>query len=115
MDNQIPKYNRIRGALEGIALFTKAATIKNVQSVTGLVETFTVETGRHPEVGDYVFVEMVDENTEVTRLALPPKVVNAIVRQREALTGRTRSRAAKDQAKARKERGEVPGFMRKAG
>lgn len=113
-DNTVAKYDRVRGGLEGVALFTKPSTVKNVQIITGKAETFVVETARHEEFGDTIFVECMDENG-VTRLALPPKVANAIARQRESLTTRSRSRAAKAVAQERKDRGELPGFMRKVG
>jgi len=113
-DNTVAKYDRIRGMLEGVALFTKPSTIvPKVEEITGRSDTFIVETCRQEEVGDTIFVRCVDE-TGVVRMALPPRVADAIARQRQALTDRTRSRAAKSQAQARKERGEVPGFMRKA-
>ena len=111
-DNTVAKYDRVRGGLEGVALFTKPSTIKNVQIITGKTETFVVETARHGELGDTIFIECMDEDG-VTRLALPPKVAEAIARQRDSLTTRSRSRAAKAIAQERKERGEVP-FMRKS-
>lgn len=110
-DNTVKKYDRVRGGLEGVALFTKPSTVKNVQIITGKTETFVVETARHEELGDYIFVECMDE-AGVTRLALPPRVANAIASQRESLTARRRSRAAKATAQGRKDRGELPGFMR---
>lgn len=112
-DNTIQKYDRIRGGLHGVALFTKPSTIRNIQTITGRAETFVVETARHEELGDYIFVECVDE-TGVTRLCLPPKVANAIASQRDSLTTRRRSIAGKRIAKERKDRGELPGFMKKA-
>jgi hypothetical protein len=109
-DNTISKYDRLRGGVNG--LFTKPSTIKVVQEITSKTETFVVETGRDDERGgDFVFIECVDE-TGVTRLALPPRVANAIASQRESLTSRRRSLAGKRLAKERKDRGEVPGFMR---
>jgi hypothetical protein len=108
-DNTIPKYNRLRGGLN--ATFTRPTTFKVVEFATGIAETYTVETGR-AEDGDYCFVERVDE-VGVIRICLPPKVVNAIARQRESLTTRSRSRIGKELAKARKDRGELPGFMLK--
>lgn len=66
----------------------------------------------YEEKGDYVFIECVDDS-EVTRLALPPKVANAIASQRDALTARRRSQAGKVRAREAKERGELPGFMRR--
>lgn len=111
-DNSVSKYDRVRGGLEGVALFTKPSTIKNVQIITGKTETFVIETARHEEIGDTIFIECMDDSG-VTRLALPPKVANAIAAQRDSLTARRRSRAAKAAATARKERGEVLGFLRK--
>lgn len=111
-DNTIAKYDRTRGQLEGVALFTRPSTIRVVQAITGKTETFVVETGRREDLGDFIFVECMDE-TGVTRLALPPKVANAIAAQRDSLTARRRSIAGKRVAKERMDRGELPGFMKK--
>lgn len=111
-DHTIAKYDRVRGGLDGIAMFTKPSTVKNTTIITGKSETFVIETARHAELGDTIFVECLDD-TGVTRLALPPKVANAIAAQRDSLTTRGRIRAGKAQAQARKDRGELPGFMRK--
>ena len=109
----ISKYDRRRGGLKDIAMFTKPSTIRNIENITGKAETFVVETCRYEEHGgDYVFVECVDDGG-VTRLCLPPKVANAIAAQRDSLTKRRRSAASRRTAQARKERGELPGFMRK--
>lgn len=96
-DRVISKYDRLRGGLKGIAMFTKPSTVRTIEDLTGKAETFVVETCRHEDNGDYIFVEQVDENG-VTRMALPPKVANAIASQRDALTGRRRSAAAKRRA-----------------
>lgn len=118
-DYSVVKFDRIRGALHGTALFSKPATITEIETVTGKAETFIVETGRHElkngsgMFGDTIFVQCVDENGTVTRLALPPRVSNAIASQRDSLTARRRSKASKAVAQARKERGELPGFLRK--
>ena len=108
----ISKYDRLRGSLKDIAIFTRPSTVKNVQNLTGKAETFVVETCRYEELGgDFIFVECVDESG-VTRLALPPKVANAIAAQRKSLTAKRRSLAAEKLAQERKARGELPGFMR---
>ncbi len=62
-------------------------------------------------VGAFAFDESI---AGVTRLALPPRVADAISRQRDTLSAKSRSRAAKALAQARKDRGELPGFMRKS-
>ena len=112
-EKTIKKYDRVRGDLEGVAVFTKPSTVMNVQVMTGKAETFTVVTARHHELGDYIFVECVDEDG-VTRVALPPKVSRAILRQRDSLTAMIRSRHGKEVAKKRKERGEPWPFLKKA-
>lgn len=117
-DHQISKYDRIYHGLHDVCLKTKASTIKNVAFLGS--ESFIVQTMRlgaahstkEQEEGDYVFIELQDASG-LTRLALPPKVVNVIVAQRESLTSRNRSIKGKASAKARMERGELPAFMKK--
>lgn len=111
-DNTINKFDRIRGSLHNVALFTKPSTIKNVENITGRTETFVVETCRYEDQGDTIFIECVDDSG-VTRLALPPKVSFVISAQRDSLTAKRRSAAGKRRAQEMKARGEVPGFMRK--
>ena len=85
----------------------------HVQNITGKTETFVVETGRYDEMGgDFIFVECLDESG-VTRLCLPPRVANAIASQRDSLTTRRRSITGKRLAQERKDRGELPGFMKR--
>lgn len=112
-DNTITKYDRLYSDLHDVSrLYTRPSTVKNVQLLTGKAETFIVETVRHEERGDYIFIESMDE-TGLTRLALPPKVANAIASQRDSLTSRRRSIASRAIARARMDRGELPGFLRK--
>jgi|SRR5208282_1754752 len=109
----VSKFDRsVAGLTGGNNLATKAATVEHVDPILGEAETFIVQTIRDQE-GDHVILKFVDKDG-VQRLILPPKVVNTIVRQRDALTARSRSIAAKAQAKARIARGEMPGFMRAA-
>lgn len=96
----IPKYDRLIGNLKDVALFTKPSTVKNHQTLTGQAETFIVQTARTEDLGDYIFIEAIDEATTVTRLALPPKVADAIAAQRASLTTRRRKAAAKRRAKS---------------
>src|SRR5215471_5405253 len=58
----LTKYDRLRGGLEGVALFTKPSTVQHVQNLTGKTETFVVQSCRYEEHGgDYIFVQCVDE------------------------------------------------------
>jgi predicted aspartyl protease len=113
MDNQIQKYDRIYGNLIDVALSTKPSTVKVVQPLTGRAETFIIQTLRHEENGDYIFVECADEGGLV-RLVLPPKVANAIASQRESLSKRRRSIASRAVMRERMARGHVPTFKKKA-
>lgn len=97
-DHQISKYDRLYGGLHEVTLHTKPSTIKNVQ-FTGRTSTYIVETKRS-EDGDYIFVECMDE-TGVIRLALPPRVSNAIAAERDGLTRRRRSISSKAVMKKR--------------
>lgn len=112
MDNQINKYDRMYGNLIDVSLSTKPSTVKVVQTLTGRAETFIIQTVRHEENGDYIFVECADSDGLI-RLVLPPKVSNAIASQREALTKRRRSIASRAAMKSRMARGDVPTFKKK--
>lgn len=105
-------FDRAYGQAQGFP-HTRPSTIMvaNLLGIGG-VRQYTVETFRVPELGDSVFVTIAGPEG-LQRVHLPPNVTNAIARQREALTGQSRSRAAKERAKADKAAGRVPGFMRK--
>jgi hypothetical protein len=111
-EETLSKYDRLYGSILDVSLVTKPSTVKTVQPVTGKTDTFVIQTCRHEEYGDYVFVEVMDE-TGVTRLALPPKVANLIASQREALTKRRRSIASRTSMQARIASGEVLGFQKR--
>jgi hypothetical protein len=113
MDNTIQKYDRMYGGLIDVCISTKPSTVKVVQALTGRAETFIIQTVRHEENGDYIFVECADESG-LTRLVLPPKVANAIQSQRDSLTKRRRSNASRAAMRDRMARGDAPTFKRKA-
>jgi hypothetical protein len=105
---------------------TKASIIRTVPPLgVGGTSLHVVQTVRQQqtrtnkrgeEVGfsrDTIFLEVVtSEGTQ--RLVIPPEVANVIARQRDALSTKLRSRAAKTVAAGRKERGERPAFLKKA-
>jgi len=70
-----------------------------------------VQTYRQKEEGGTIFLEHVSE-TGTVRLVTPPQVAAVIARQREQLTAKTRSKAAKAVAQERKERGELRAFLK---
>jgi hypothetical protein len=113
--NNLPDpFDRLLGALHGLPdiASTKPATLRTVTPMVGTSQVFIVQTYRQREVGDTIFLECVSNNGTV-RLAVPPAVSDAIARQRDALTAKSRSKAATANAQARKDRGELPGFMKR--
>jgi hypothetical protein len=110
----ISKFDKAYGGLvAGNNLHTKPTTIQELNFI-GESETFIVQTIRitdGKERGDHVVISFVDkEGTK--RLILPPRVTNAILRQKNSLTARNRSNVSRAVAKARMLAGELPGFMR---
>ncbi|MEI6235492.1 MAG: hypothetical protein WCT04_20755 [Planctomycetota bacterium] len=88
---------------------TKATTVRSLSSVLELSQTFIVQTYRQRDEGDTIFIEYIGVEGSL-RLALPPAVSDVIARQRDALSGKSRSKAAKANAMDRKARGIEPGF-----
>ena len=109
------KFDRLMGSLTDLNETVRSAeTVIRDTPLFGVgagTTTFIVQTIRQREVGDFIFVEAVSEEQTV-RLVLPPKVSAVISRQRDALTGKSRSKASRASAQERMERGEVPGFAR---
>jgi hypothetical protein len=106
-------YDRQIGALKGLpdVIEVKLSTVRVSIPLLGLSQTFIVQTIRQREVGDHVFLETVSRDGAI-RLVLPPQVADAIARQRDALTAKSRSKAAKALAQERKERGQLPAFLK---
>lgn len=109
----LDKFDRAMGNLSGLpdATHTKPSTVSNVSAILGVTQTFIIETWRQTEIGDTIFLQCADDSGLV-RLVIPPKVADAIARQRDSLTVKVRRAIGKAQAAARKARGELPGFMK---
>lgn len=107
-------FDRLLGSLHGLPdlSYVKPSTVQTISPLVGCTQLFIVQTYRQKDSGDTIFLQAVSKEGTV-RLALPPAVADAIARQREALTGKSRSRAAAENMKQRMARGEVPGFQRK--
>jgi hypothetical protein len=109
-------YDRLLGALHGLpdVVSTQPSTVRTIVPLLGHSQTYIVQTYRQAGQGDTIFLEMVGRDGSL-RLAIPAKVADTIARQRDALTAKSRSKAARAVAQERKERGEVPGFMKNPG
>lgn len=112
-DNTISKFDRLYGGLVGgNNLKTTPSTVEHV-TFTGEAETFVIQTVRD-ERGDHLVIKFMD-NDGIKRIICPPRVTDRIASQREALTGKRRSITGKRLAQERKDRGEMPGFMKGKG
>jgi hypothetical protein len=110
----VDAFDRTIGLLHGLPDVTEVKTaVTRVVPPFGVggTQLYVVQTYRQKEQGDTIFLEHVSESGTV-RLVIPPQVSAVIARQREQLTAKTRSKAAKAVAQARKERGEIPAFLR---
>ena len=107
-------FDRTIGGLQGIpdTVHTRPTVVRSVQPIIGDAQTFIVQTYRQNEVGDTIFLECTSKQGSM-RLVIPPKVAAVIARQYDSLGGKMRSKTAKRLAQERKDRGELPGFMRK--
>ena len=113
-DSGLPDaYDRTIGMLDGLPDVekTRPATLRSVSPLLGHSQTYIVQTYRQRERGDTIFLETMDKD-HALRIVLPATVADAIARQREALTAKVRSKTAKRVARERKDRGELPGFMK---
>ena len=107
-------FDRTIGVLHGLpdVVSTKSYVTRVVPPLgVGGTQLYVVQTYRQKEQGDTIFLEHVSE-TGTVRLVIPPQVSAVIARQREQLTAKTRSKAAKAVAQGRKERGEIPAFLK---
>jgi hypothetical protein len=111
MENNL--FDRMIGSLHQLpdVSTTKATTIRTLVPLIGSSQVFVIQTFRQRIEGDTIFLETVSSEGTI-RIAIPPAVSDAIARQRDALTDKNRSKAAKSNAQARKDRGLEPGFMK---
>lgn len=108
----LSEFDRLVGALEGLPDVTKSkpSTVREKLPLIGIARTFIVQTYRQREKGDTVFIETIGPEGSI-RIAIPPAVADAIARQREALTGKVRSKIGKQVMADRMAAGHKPAFL----
>lgn len=111
-------FDRTLGSLDGLpgVVATGQATIQTTTPLLGNAETFIVQTIRHPEIGETIFLQALSAGRSF-RLVIPPKVAAVISRQHDALTKRARARGARQAVATKRERGQTignPAALRKA-
>jgi hypothetical protein len=119
----VDPFDKMIGALAGLPDVAKSppATISEYTPLLGEEQTFIVQTFRQVDRDsdpdrpsrsrDTVALKQISASGSY-RLILPMKVVDAMIRQRELLTTKVRRKIGKEQAAARKARGEKPAFLR---
>ena len=107
------EFDRLIGALHGLpdVATTKAVTIRVLTPLIGASSTWIVQTYRQKEIGDTIFIQCVEGSGGTISLVIPPAVADAIARQHDQLVSKSRSRASRESARARMERGEKPAFL----
>lgn len=112
--NSLNHFDRTLSALHGLPdiVSTKPTMLRVIPTFGIGTHLYSVETYRQRDRGDTVFLQYVAEDQTV-RLVIPPSVVDAIVRQRDQLTTKSRKRAGRAVAQTLKARGIKPGFMKK--
>ena len=107
-------FNRVIGSLDGLpdVRHTRPTTVTTVHPLIGESQTFVVQTYRQKEQGDTIFLQFIDQDGG-DRIVIPPRVADAIARQRDALTTASRRAAGRENAAARAARGEQPAFLRR--
>lgn len=116
-ERTVSEFDRLEGALHGLpdVVVTKPSTIRARMPLIGIAQTYVIQTYRQRDKGDTIFLETIADG-HALRLVMPPEVSDAIARQRDSLTDKSRSKAAKATAAERKRLGIQPGFMKaKAG
>jgi len=108
-ENLVDFFDRIRGGMEGRpdVTMTRLSSLQSVDPLVGNVSTFMVQTARERERGDTIFLQVATKDGN-KRIVIPPKVANAISRQRDALTTKVRSKLGKEEAQKRKDAGIEP-------
>lgn len=106
-------FDRVIGSLDGLpdTRHTRPTTVTTVHPLIGASQTFVVQTYRQHEQGDTIFVQYIDTEGG-HRIVIPPRVADAIARQRDSLTKMSRRAAGRATAEARAARGESPAFLR---
>jgi hypothetical protein len=89
-------FDKVIGLIDGTpgTRKTRPTTLVSVEALLGDAQTYVVQTYK-TEDGFFGFVQMIDRRSGA-RFVLPPKVMNAIYRQKDALIKSNRRERARD-------------------
>lgn len=85
-DRRVDPFDRLLGMIDGLPDFSKArpSTVTTTTPLIGVSQTYVIQTYKERDGGFTIFLQMVDAEGRA-RIAIPPKVAQAIYRQRESL------------------------------
>lgn len=114
LKSSLSYFDRAKGSLHDLpdVIRSKEATVTVIPTFGIGSHTYVVVTYRQREIGDSIFLQVISEGNAV-RIMIPPAIADVIARQRDQLTGKSRSRAGKRVAEDLAARGIKPGFMKK--
>lgn len=97
-EDTLDTFDRILGTLHGLpdVIAARPSTVTAVLPIVGRAQTYVVQTYRARDGKCTVFLQMVDAEGRA-RLVIPPKVADAIYRQREQLVTRSRRLTGREQ------------------
>lgn len=107
-------YNEVIRKIRGLpTAMTRRSTVQVAPVlVPDEEETYVIETV-WTDGGSYILLQHIDNEGTAYRVAIPPKAVAVIYRQRDSIVDKRRSAAAKKGAETRAGRGVIP-FERRA-
>jgi len=105
-------FDRVAGTLHDLpdVQTTRPTTVTTVMPMIGNSQTFVVQTYRQRDQGDTIFLQYIDAAGS-DRIVIPPKVADAIARQRDALTKKNRRAAGRATAEKLAAEGRQPAFL----
>lgn len=98
---RVDHFDRIIGSIDGLPDVQRArpSTVTTVMPIIGQSQTYVVQSYKEPADeragGFYIFLQRVDAEGGI-RIAIPPKVADAIYRQRDALVKASRRQTGRN-------------------
>lgn len=98
------EFDRRKRALTGLpdVVSVPQSNVDVQTPVLNLTQTWIVQTYRHKEEGDTIFLQYIAGGGESMRIVIPPAVAERIARQYDTLTGKNRRKGAAQAAETRR-------------
>lgn len=103
------EFDRMMRTLTGLpdVVQTTPSTIPTLTPVINLAQTWIVQTYRHRDQGDIIFLQYISASGSM-RVVVPPSVADAISRQRDSLSKKNRKKGARQAVETKRAMGIDP-------